>query len=53
MAGLEDSSSKNPGFAERLLSGNRDGRFGHILLKNSINMPRSLAEILVSEAIEI
>lgn len=26
---------------------------GHILLKNSINMPRSLAEILVSEAIEI
>jgi hypothetical protein len=28
-AGSEQFSSKNRGLAERLLSGNRDGRFGH------------------------
>lgn len=34
MAGSEHSSSKTLGLAERPLSGDRDGSFGHILLKN-------------------
>lgn len=51
MAGLEDSSSKNPGFAERLLSGNRDGRFGHRPACG--NLPANNQKTLLRRTIQI